>query len=107
MFVNKFKHYDNRPDSGYRGYDSKWQKIRKIKITNNPLCESCANHDIDRLANVVHHIIAIEKAPELRLTMSNLMSLCAECHESLHGRLIIKGCDINGLPIDAKHPWYK
>jgi 5-methylcytosine-specific restriction protein A len=35
---------------------------------------------------LVHHIEPVETAPEKRLAVENLQSLCRDCHEELHGR---------------------
>jgi 5-methylcytosine-specific restriction protein A len=44
----------------------------------DPCCEDC----LPRITPAVdvHHIRKIADAPELRLVMSNLMSLCKPCH---------------------------
>jgi 5-methylcytosine-specific restriction enzyme A len=103
----KHQQFDNRQNSGLRGYNGQWQKVRNIKISNDPLCEQCINHGIDEIATIVHHIKSIEDAPELRLRYDNLMSLCTQCHEEIHGRLVVVGCDVNGMPISSKHGWNK
>lgn len=36
------------------------------------------------MAVTVHHIEHLKAAPELALTLSNLESLCAACHEREH-----------------------
>jgi len=103
----KNQRYDNRLNSGERGYSNDWQKVRKIKIKQDPLCEICARVDIDRVASIVHHIKPIETHPELRLVMSNLMSLCNDCHEATHGRKVSVACDVNGFPVSGGHVWNK
>ncbi len=35
-------------------------------------------------AQMVHHIIPISERPDLALNLSNLRSLCYECHEREH-----------------------
>jgi len=42
------------------------------------------------------------------------MSLCPSCHnrktrvvEQQGKELTVKGCDINGMPLDPRHPWFK
>jgi 5-methylcytosine-specific restriction protein A len=48
----------------------------------DPLCEDCITiHDRSTQAVDVHHIKKIIDAPELRLAMDNLMSLCKPCHQ--------------------------
>lgn len=41
-----------------------------------------------RRAVHVHHIKDLEHHPELRLDSENLISVCHECHDRIHGRLI-------------------
>ena len=69
-----------------RGYNNQWQKIRKVKIGLNPLCELCERKGRVVPAAVVHHIQPVDDMPLLRLEINNLMSLCRECHERIHGR---------------------
>ncbi|MDD5245226.1 MAG: HNH endonuclease signature motif containing protein [Syntrophorhabdaceae bacterium] len=79
--------YDaERGNSGERGYDAKWQRVRALKLMLDPLCEQHVKKGQDVAAVLVHHIEPIEKQPELRLVMSNLMSLCQPCHEEIHGK---------------------
>lgn len=59
--------------------------MRAIKLSHDPLCEQCESVGIDRAATIAHHIRPIEAHPELRLVVSNLMSLCNDCHEAIHG----------------------
>jgi 5-methylcytosine-specific restriction protein A len=80
------KRYDTeRGNSGERGYDARWQKVRDMKANRNPLCELCLPK-IERPMDMVHHIEPIETHPELRLVMDNLLSVCAACHERIHDR---------------------
>jgi len=54
----------------------------------SPVCEChrCQAMGRHRPAKVVHHIVSIERAISLRLEMSNLKSMCWECHEVEEGR---------------------
>jgi hypothetical protein len=56
---------------------------------------------------MVHHIMTIEEAPELRLVWENLMSLCEACHDVKHSGKAkqVKGCDEAGMPTHPEHPW--
>lgn len=77
--------YDNmRGNSGERGYDRTWQKVRAFKTNRDPLCEICLKRGLTVPLDVVHHIQPIETHPRLRLVMENLMSLCNACHETIH-----------------------
>ncbi len=77
--------YDaRRENSGERGYDAVWQKVRAMKLNQDPLCEEHLKQNMDVAATMVHHIQPIETHPELRLVMENLMSLCTAHHEEIH-----------------------
>ena len=82
----KNKRYDKaRGNSGERGYDAAWAKIRNVKASQDPLCEFCLRDGLVVPLDVVHHDKPIETHPELRLVMDNLISLCNEHHEIIHG----------------------
>lgn len=61
-----------------RGYDAAWRKVRRLKLYQDPCCEDC----LPRITPAVdvHHVRKISDAPQLRLVMGNLMSLCKACH---------------------------
>lgn len=64
-----------------RGYDNDWRKIRLVALRrDNYLCQICLKTDRPTQATDVDHIISIKKAPERRLDLSNLQSLCKPCH---------------------------
>lgn len=64
-----------------------WKRKRSwILMRDSFMCQACRGEGRTRPAEVVHHIQTAESCPELRLTDSNLVSLCAECHERIHGR---------------------
>jgi 5-methylcytosine-specific restriction protein A len=77
---------DNRGTSTERGYDAQWQKVRRVKLNSDPLCEVHTERGYVVVAVLVHHIKPVSEYPELRLVKSNLMSLCNECHEEIHGK---------------------
>ena len=63
-----------------RGYDHDWQKVRDRFIAANPLCYCGAR------AEMVHHINAVANAPDLRLSVVNLVAVCRACHAKEHRR---------------------
>jgi len=73
-----------RRSSVERGYDKAWQKARAMKASQDPLCERCLKRGIVKPMNEVHHIIPIDVRPDLRLAMSNLESICLDCHHEEH-----------------------
>ncbi len=65
-----------------RGYDNPWLKLRKWKITSDPLCEECLRQGYTTEAEEVHHIVAFKGLDDpLRLDWDNLESLCGDCHK--------------------------
>jgi len=92
----------------------RWQRLRRMKLRENPLCEPCLKQKRIVPAVAVDHIIPV-KAPggQAFPALDWLMSCCAACHnrktrgEQLGKELPIKGCDIYGYPLDPRHPWYQ
>jgi 5-methylcytosine-specific restriction protein A len=71
---------ERRGSSRARGYDRAWEKVRALKVALNPLCERCEARGLVVPVAEVHHVVPIEDAPELRLDIGNLESLCLPCH---------------------------
>ncbi len=65
-------------------YDAAWQRVRAMKLAQDPLCEEHLRQGHDVAVSMVHHIKPIETHPELRLVMENLQSLCTPCHDAAH-----------------------
>ena len=68
-----------------------WKRARAAALMrDNGMCQACmdrlrAGYGIrPRRATMVHHIIPLEDRPDLALDLSNLRSLCAECHNREH-----------------------
>ena len=73
------KRYDQeRGNFRQRGYDSRWDKARKMFLQQNPLC-SCG-----QAATLAHHKVPVSKRPDLLLDFTNLASMCRACHEEVH-----------------------
>jgi 5-methylcytosine-specific restriction endonuclease McrA len=66
---------------------AKWQRIRRIKLAQDPLCEDPRGDHRRRgttaTAQQVHHIRPLATHPELAFDLGNLMSLCTRCHAKL------------------------
>jgi 5-methylcytosine-specific restriction protein A len=91
----------------------RWQRLRKLKLQLNPLCETCLKQRRIEPAVAVDHIVAIKAGGTAYPPLDDLRSECASCHnrktrivEQLGAELTIKGCDENGYPLDPNHPWY-
>ena len=59
-----------------------WLALRKVKLSMTPWCEECERNGvaISVGATQVDHIQPRDKRPDLKLTLSNLQSLCDQCH---------------------------
>lgn len=62
-----------------------WKHIRleRMKLDNYE-CQSCKAKGKYHKAEMVHHIEHVKVRPMLALTMSNLVSLCNQCHNREH-----------------------
>jgi 5-methylcytosine-specific restriction enzyme A len=80
-----------------------------VFLSQNPLCVFCKKYENrDTEAVIVDHIIPHKGDYSLFWDSNNWQSLCATHHSGLKAdmeRGRVKGCDINGLPIDANHHW--
>lgn len=75
---------DRRGSSSQRGYDGPWRRLRLVALRrDNYLCLECLKTGRPTPAEEVHHIVGIDIAPELRLDLENLASVCGPCHKLL------------------------
>lgn len=71
----------------------RWLKLRKQKLSNNPLCQDCQEEGRLVSATEVHHVRPCETAKSVRemeglmFDYNNLRSLCYDCHVITHKRL--------------------
>jgi len=54
-------------------------------MRDNYLCQECMKVKRIRTADMVHHIKELRTHWHLRLVLSNLLSLCNSCHNTIHG----------------------
>lgn len=64
---------------------ARWQKVRELQLTAQPLCEDCQARGVVRRATTVDHVTPLRTRPDLAYTLSNLRSLCAPCHARKSG----------------------
>lgn len=77
---NRFK----RGEFSKRFYNSpQWQRLRKKKLSQNPLCEHCEREGRVTPATVVDHIVPIKEGGAA-LDINNLQSLC-RYHDDVKG----------------------
>lgn len=60
-----------------------WKALRLKKLSIDPFCERCCIRGISRFAIDVHHILKRTDYPARALDITNLMSLCKECHTEI------------------------
>lgn len=74
-----------KPHEGYRHHNTlfyqstQWRKVRTLKLQQNPMCEECERNGRLTPAQMVDHIVPINKGGAM-LDMENMQSLCNACH---------------------------
>lgn len=64
-----------------------WKSKRIVILKRDGYkCRECKRFGKVIEADTVHHILPVEERPDLRLTNSNLLSLCEEHHEKMHNK---------------------
>ena len=93
-----------------RLYDRRrWRRASKLFLQAHPLCRMCEAAGRVRLAQVVEHVVPHKGDEEKFWDEANWQGLCATDHSAAKqaqeksGR--IRGCDVNGRPLDPNHPW--
>lgn len=93
-----------------------WRRLRAQQLRAHPLCEDCMALGIVRPATDVDHRLALKDGGE-PLAFANLASRCHACHSAKTAHVDgafgnarkshapVKGCDVNGNPLDPNHPW--
>jgi len=72
---------DDRRSAAQRGYDRRWRSFRNRYLTLHPWCADCRADGKTRLAEHLHHIEKVAEKPWLLLNPTNLIPLCAACHQ--------------------------
>lgn len=75
-----------RESSSKRGYNYKWQKLRKQFLKRQPLCVECYKNGKLVEATVVDHIIPHRGEQRLMWDESNWQALCKPCHDRKTGK---------------------
>jgi 5-methylcytosine-specific restriction endonuclease McrA len=58
----------------------RWQRLRRHKLREHPLCEYCLNVGKLEVATVVDHIVPISRGGDPYPPLDHLMSCCASHH---------------------------
>jgi 5-methylcytosine-specific restriction endonuclease McrA len=91
-------------------YNTKrWQRMRYYQLSLHPLCVYCARLAKVTAASIADHIKPHRGDEDLFFDPANLQSLCKLCHDGAKQQLEksgqLRGCDVNGVPLDATHHW--
>ena len=71
-------------------HTNRWLRLRRDKLSSQPLCERCKESGRITAATEVHHVIPVEdgltRAEKERLMYdpTNLRALCHDCHVKTH-----------------------
>ena len=87
----------------------RWQKLRRRKLRQQPLCERCEAQGKLTPAQDVDHIKPISNGGEAFPALDGLAALCHSCHAVKtrdDERGVVRGAGADGLPLDPEHPWY-
>lgn len=81
---DRHKYYDTyaRDKETAKFYNSiEWKRLKQqALIRDKGLCQECLSNQKITIATEVDHIVPIKIRWDLRLTLSNLRSLCHKCH---------------------------
>lgn len=80
--------YRDNPEIAKKYKSKRWQKLRKLKLIMNPLCERCLEKGICNSTYIIHHKEYITDLNYLDdnifYNIDNLESLCLDCHNKEH-----------------------
>ncbi len=78
--TDRVKRYNEaRPESDRLYHTGRWQKIRRAKMRDNPLCEDCERRGRVNVGVMVDHIHPVRDGGEM-FDYENLQTLCDDCH---------------------------
>ena len=86
--VSIYDKYERNPKSKAFYRSKEWKRMRKyIFNRDNGLCQRCLSNNRITPGDVVHHKVELldgDKGWDLRLTESNLITLCHADHNQIH-----------------------
>lgn len=94
---------------------AQWKRLRALKLAASPLCEECLQGGRVKPAMAVDHVVPVRLGGPEFPPLNGLRSLCLRCHNQKTARgpeagavrttKPVRGCDADGRPLDAAHPW--
>ena len=96
-----------RDDPDYKFRNSRdWRdRLRPQQLQREPLCRHCALRNLIVPATEVDHIKEPRGDFKLQRDPANFQSLCASCHGVKTRGVELKGCTVDGAPINPNHHW--
>lgn len=90
--------------------NTRWRTARAAYLAEHPTCAYCAQAGRVAAATVVDHAIPHRGDLELFWDSRNWVACCKPCHDGAKQSAEksgkpIRGCDVNGNPLDPAHPW--
>jgi 5-methylcytosine-specific restriction endonuclease McrA len=89
----------------------RWQRVRRLKLQEHPLCQACLQVGKIEPAAAVDHRTPIKRGGDPFPELEQLASLCARCHnqktrcEQTGEDYLRKGCDVFGhQPLQMNAP---
>jgi 5-methylcytosine-specific restriction protein A len=96
-----------------RGYGWAHQRMRIALMREVIWCEECRRNDKYTVGTIADHVIPLAKGGTG--SRENYQLLCRSCADAKDAKdrgmkqpsktRLKKGCDINGWPLDPRHPW--
>jgi len=90
-------------------YGREWKRRARAFLRRHPICAYCEEAGRLNAASVVDHKTPHKGDADLFWNEANWQPLCAPCHDSIKSREertgMRVGCDVNGTPLDPRHPW--
>lgn len=90
-------------------YSSRWDRLRRRFLRDNPLCVYCERAGKTKAATVVDHIQPHRGDMALFWRQGNWQPLCQSCHDRVKQRQerggLDSACGVDGMPLDPRHPW--
>ena len=86
-------------------YNSKtiWRPVRSEALKrDNYECQECKKLGKYSEATTVHHIKHLKEYPALAITLSNLESVCYDCHNKLHPEKSFKHKGSNRMNVNEE-----
>lgn len=86
-----------------------WFRLRHHQLQAHRWCVFCAAVGRRTVATIVDHKTPHRGDEQLFFDPANLQSLCKTCHDGAKQQLeksgTLRGCDLDGVPLDAGHHW--